>query len=262
MKVVKVDVLDHGYVELIDMMGDDHRILQAARASTGGEGYKTDKADRGLIRYLYRNKHSSPFEKVVFEFKVKLPIFVARQWMRHRTQSYNEYSSRYSKMIDEFYSPETFRKQGEKNHQGSGENFRAKDNVAIKTRYNYFLAESYNLYDDFIEHEVAREQARMVVPVSQYTIFYTTINLWNLFHFLELRLHDHAQFEIREYAYAILEILKSIDSIKWSVEVFNDMRALDILFQDLKNQYSKNSDELAMKLINILEENKNDNTGH
>ena len=216
----KIEVLDHGFVELVDFMGDDYRILQSARVSTGGAAQKGDKQDRGLIRYLYSNKHLSPFEQVVFTFHVKMPIMVARQWMRHRTFSYNEYSLRYSEAIKEYYIPENFRIQGDKNHQGSGESVDETNNFIFKDAYIDGVENSLNLYEGYIEDGVARELARNVLPVSLYTEVYMTVNLRNLLHFLELRMHEHSQMEIRVYAEAILQILRGIDELKWTIEIF------------------------------------------
>ena len=142
-----VKVLDFGEVELIDRMGDDYRILQSARVSTGSSAKKGDKEDRGLIRYLYKNQHLSPFEQVQFTFRIKCPIFVARQWFRHRTFSYNEYSGRYSKMIEEMYLPENFRVQGIKNHQGSGLPISKEKNDILKK----YLAKKLQLWYNIVQ---------------------------------------------------------------------------------------------------------------
>jgi len=232
----KINLLDYGFVELIDFMGSDQRVLQAARVSTGGNPSNGEAQDRGLIRYLYRNKHTSPFEKIVFEFHVKCPIFVARQWMRHRTQSYNEYSGRYTTFEPEIYSPDVWRAQGDKNHQGSGEPLPKEQQEWLHQTYSEYLGTENKLYDEMLERGVTREMARFIVPVSQYTEFYTTVNLWNLFHFLHLRLHEHAQYEIQVYAQAILKILEGIDEIKWSVEIFKEMNELEYLFQQAVNK--------------------------
>jgi len=224
-----IKVLDHGEVELIDRMGDDYRILQAARVSTGGEAKKGDKEDRGLIRYLYKNQHLSPFEQVQFTFRVKCPIFVARQWFRHRAFSYNEYSGRYSKMIDDLYLPDNFRIQGIKNHQGSGEPVSDIVNHMFMEKFKESYSSSLDLYEDSLQAGISRELARITLPVSNYTEFYFTGDLRNLFHFLELRLHSHSQLEIRVFAEAIMEILKNIPDLKWSVEIFEEMRDINYL---------------------------------
>lgn len=223
------NVLDHGSVELIDYMGNDYRVLQSARVSTGGVAMKGAVKDRGLIRYLYRNKHATPFESCVFTFRIQAPIFVARQWMRTRSASYNEFSARYSEVKDEFYIPKAMRKQGDKNHQGSGEDIQ--DNGLIHA-YSDAISRAKDIYDGYIGFGVAREMARGILPVSQYTEFYFTINLRNLFHFLNLRLHAHAQYEIRVYAEAILDILKELGDFQWSVEIFEEMNEIENLVQD------------------------------
>jgi thymidylate synthase (FAD) len=237
--VNKINVLDHGFVELVDFMGDDYRILQSARVSTGGVAQKGDKEDRGLIRYLYLNKHLSPFEQVVFTFHVKMPILVARQWMRHRTFSYNEYSLRYSEAIKDYYIPADFRIQGVKNHQGSGDVFDEDNNLMFKDIYEETIEQCESAYDGFIEEEVAREIARGVLPVAQYTEMYMTVNLRNLLHFLNLRLHEHAQYEIRVYAEAILQMLKSIEQLKWTIEIFEEMNQFDYTLLSMLDQVRK-----------------------
>lgn len=250
--MVHIDVLDHGFVKLIDYMGSDQRILQAARVSTGSHPSKGEKQDRGLIRYLYKNKHTSPFEKVVLELHIRLPIFVARQWMRHRTQSYNEFSGRYSEFYFQAYTPKHWREQGEKNHQGSGNDLEPEIQTWVKQNYQTQIKADANLYSQMIARGVSREMARLVIPVSQYTEFYTTINLWNLFHFLHLRLHEHAQYEIRVYAEAILSILEKLDNLKWSVEIFKEMHHLELLFQEAIGKNTK-LEELKTCLKDYIE---------
>ena len=207
--------LDYGFVELIDWMGDDYRILQSARVSTGGKGKKNNKADRGLIRYLYKNKHMSPFEQVVMTFHAKVPNFVMKQYLRHRTFSTNEYSQRYSNVIDEFYTPENWRLQGKTNHQGSGEEIEHFENNQITAEYEGVMDVAFLQYDGMIKNGVAKEMARMVIPSSVYTEFYFTVDLRNLLHFLELRMHEHAQYEIKVFAEAVYEILENDGRIKW-----------------------------------------------
>jgi thymidylate synthase (FAD) len=250
----KIDVLDKGYVELIDFMGSDLRILETARISTGSESDKGEARNRGLIRYLYTNKHSSPFEQAVFTFKVRCPIAIARQWMRHRTGSYNEYSLRYSEAITDYYIPDNFRQQGKVNHQGSGEEMNEVDGEIFKESYVEMFEDVNNLYKNLIDEGVAREQARMILPVGLYTEFYMTINLSNLFKFITLRRHEHAQQEIYVYADAILRILKDLDELKYSVEIFEDMNEIETEFASLLNKHRKNKnfDELKdeLKLLN------------
>lgn len=240
-------VLDHvGFVRLIDVMGDDYRVLQSARVSTGGEASKGDKKDRGLIRYLYKNKHLTPFEQVVTTWHVKAPIFVARQWMRHRTQSFNEYSSRYSPMPMEVYLPGQLYQQSEQNHQGSGVELDPELNSDYLDDMNATFEDGLDMYTELIsEAGVAKEQARMVLSVSHYTEFYTTVNLRNLFHFLSLRLDEHAQFEIRMYAESMMSILKDLDGLKWSVAAFEEFNELEQIFNKAINASKTDTSGLA-----------------
>lgn len=239
-------VLDHiGFVRLVDVMGDDYRVLQSARVSTGGDAAKGDKKDKALIRYLYKNKHLTPFEQVVTTWHVKAPIFTVRQWMRHRTQSFNEYSSRYSEMPDEIYMPTQLFKQSNSNHQGSGDELSTEETSDFFADMNDIYREVFDFYDEMIETGVAKEQARMVLPVSQYTEFYTTVNLRNLFHFLALRLDNHAQFEIRMYAEAMLSLIKDRENLKWSVAAFEEFNELEQIFNKAVNASKTDTSGLA-----------------
>lgn len=239
-------VLDHiGFVRLVDIMGDDYRVLQSARVSTGGEASKGDKQDKALIRYLYKNKHLTPFEQVVTTWHVKCPIFIARQWMRSRTQSYNEYSSRYSEMPNEIYMPSQLFAQSKSNHQGSGVELEPELNADYLDEMNAMFDDVTGFYDELIENEVAKEQARMVLPVAQYTEFYTTVNLRNLFHFLALRLDEHAQFEIRMYAESMLSILKDQENLQWSVAAFEEFNELEKLYNRAINESKTKTNALA-----------------
>jgi thymidylate synthase (FAD) len=220
----RLDVLDKGYVELIDHMGNDYRILEAARMSTGAIPKKGDKKDRKLIHYLYKNQHMSPFEMAVFTFKIKTPIFVARQWFRHRIGSFNEKSARYTEFTWEYYEPDSFRLQDTENKQGSV------DDILIDAEHFDAMADLYDVediassvYTYWLQKGIAKEQARQVMTVGQYTEFMWTVNLRSLLHFLELRLHPHAQKEIRVYAEAILSILHALeDEFKWTLEIFQE----------------------------------------
>lgn len=213
----RVMCLDHGFAELVDSMGDDLSVVQAARVSTGS-GTKGEEADKKLINYLMRHSHTSPFEQVTFKFHVKCPIFVARQWMRHRTWSYNEMSGRYMELPREFYNPSVWRAQDTANKQGSlpynG------DTYWVKGAYEEALAWCERAYQSLLDNGVARELARMVLPLSTYTEFYGTVNLHNLFRFLKLRLDSHAQPEIQVYAQALLMLITPI--VPWSVEAWRD----------------------------------------
>jgi thymidylate synthase (FAD) len=218
----RIDCLDKGFVRLIDVMGDDAAIVQAARVSYGS-GTKKVLEDRGLIRYLLRHAHTTPFEMVEFKFHVKLPIFVARQWIRHRTANVNEYSGRYSEMKDEFYTPNPndIRPQSVLNKQGRSEET-LPDGMAEQAA-NAFKAgqdEAYAQYQEFLEQGIAREIARINLPVSNYTEWYWKIDLHNLFHFLRLRIDSHAQYEIRVFAEAIAELVKPFVPHAW--EAFED----------------------------------------
>jgi len=197
----KHPVLSHGYVVLVDYMGNDAAIVQAARVSYG-RGTKSVRDDRGLIRYLMRHRHTTPFEMVEYKFLIRLPIFVARQFIRHRTASVNEYSARYSVVPDEFElpPPEEVRYQSTRNRQGRGEPLPAEPVERFRTDLDRIARDAYAAYTRALDAGVARETARLLLPVAYYTQWYWKANLWNLFHFLSLRLDPHAQEEIRLYA--------------------------------------------------------------
>ena len=228
-------VLDHGFVRLVDYMGTDESIVQAARVSYG-RGTKKVSEDRGLIRYLMKHQHTSPFEMVEFKFHVKLPIFVARQWIRHRTANVNEYSGRYSVMPDEFYvpKPEDVAFQAVDNKQGrSDEEIPAE----LRDKFLKYLYESsenaFTSYKEFIKSGLAREIARISLPLSIYTEWYWKIDLHNLFHFLRLRLDRHAQKEIREYALVMAEMVRTVCPLAWEAFVDYRLEALSFSRQEL-----------------------------
>lgn len=208
----EIKVLDHGFVRLVDYMGNDRRIVQAARVSYG-EGTKTFREDAVLIDYLMRHQHTSPFEHVVLELHCKMPIFVARQWVRHRTARINEISARYSVMADEFYlpPPEQIKGQSEDNKQGRADN---EVPPALRAKVLEILrrdqGSAYASYKELLQDGVARELARINLPLSLYTQWYWQMDLHNLFHFLELRMDPHAQWEIRQYAEAIAGIARAV----------------------------------------------------
>ena len=221
-------VHDHGLVALVDVMPRfapvgktaDFAIVQAARVSYG-EGTKQVNEDRGLIRYLARHRHTTPFEMVEFKFHHVMPIFVARQWIRHRTANVNEYSARYSVVRDRFFKPtlENVRKQSTSNRQGGDEPM----DIATAQSFLDYLDEverSYERYTEFLEKGVAREIARIALPASVYTEWYWKIDLHNLFHFLSLRMDPHAQQEIRDYATAMFKLIQPIVPI--AAEAFID----------------------------------------
>lgn len=205
-------VLDKGFVRLVDYFGGDQRIVQSARVSYG-EGTKSVSQDGALIDYLLRHQHTSPFEQVVMTFHVKMPIFVARQWVRHRTGRMNEVSGRYSIMKDEFYVPaeDKVSPQSKDNKQGRATEAFDKDTAdKIINQLEAGQKEAYENYSELIDSGLAREIARINLPLSLYTEFYWEMDLHNLFHFLKLRLDSHAQYEIRVYAEVILEMCRKV----------------------------------------------------
>jgi len=207
-------------VRLVDHMGSDAAIVQAARVSYG-DGTKSVSEDRQLIRYLMRHWHTTPFEMVEFKFHVKVPIFVARQWLRHRTASVNELSARYSVVKDECWFPDEYRAQSVTKKQCSSDDgsFVDKDTLASQ---KYSCDVAFSVYDGLLERGIARELARSHLPQSTFTEFYWKIDLHNLFHFLRLRMDEHAQKEIRDCALQILELIKPIVPI--ACEAFEDYR--------------------------------------
>ena len=217
-----IQCLDHGFVRLIDYMGSDESIVQAARVSYG-KGTKQVRQDRSLIRYLLRHQHTSPFEMVELKFHCKMPIFVARQWIRHRSANVNEYSLRYSRAIGDFYIPdrENIRFQSKSNRQGRSEEEVPDD---LKQRVLDILTatsdRTWQDYEDLEANNIARELARIHLPVNLYTEWYWKIDLSNLMHFLKLRMDDHAQYEIRVYAQAIASIVQRVVPLSW--EAFTD----------------------------------------
>ena len=213
---VKHPVLTHGYVVLVDYMGNDAAIVQAARVSYG-KGTKAVRDDRGLIRYLMRHRHTTPFEMVEFKFLVRLPIFVARQWIRHRMASVNEYSARYSVVPDEYEVPpaEEVRHQSTRNRQGRGEPLPPDVVEQFRNDLDRVSKEAYAAYTRALEAGVARETARLLLPVAYYTQWYWKTDLWNLFHFLSLRLDPHAQEEIRLYAAEIARITRLVAPVAY-----------------------------------------------
>lgn len=214
----EIKVLDHGYVRYIDHMGSDARILEAARVSYKSKG-KGDEADKKLLGYLWKNKHTSPFEMCKLTLNIKMPIFIMRQYVRHRMQSLNEMSARYTQLPEEFYIPTEWRKQDIKNKQGSVQAEWTHEEQNIMTKeVAEFCDKSYELYMSLINRGVAREMARMVLPVNIYTEFYTSWDLKNLLHFVTLRDDSHAQFEIQEYGKAIKQIC--IDLFPWTMDAY------------------------------------------
>ncbi|MBP9005190.1 MAG: FAD-dependent thymidylate synthase [Candidatus Marinimicrobia bacterium] len=208
----EIKVLDHGFIRLVDYMGGDSRIVQSARVSYG-KGTKSVREDEALIDYLMRHQHTSPFEQVVLTFHCKMPIFIARQWIRHRAARVNEISGRYSVMEDEFYLPEetAIQYQNKDNRQG-----RDPQEVPAHLRQKVLdiltkgQQVAYDDYQKMLADDIARELARINLPLSLYTQWYWQIDLHNLFHFLELRMDEHAQWEIRQYANVIADITRTV----------------------------------------------------
>ncbi|MCH2037325.1 MAG: FAD-dependent thymidylate synthase [Rickettsiales bacterium] len=216
------NVLDHGFVRVVDYMGDDSAVVQAARVSYG-TGTKKVNQDKGLINYLMRHRHTTPFEMCEIKFHIKLPIFIARQWIRHRTANVNEYSARYSVLDKEFYIPtaEQLAPQSQKNHQGRGNDQLTEQEAQEVLRILKDDSERcYNNYQTLMNQDetgeeidpnrqgIARELARMNLNLNYYTQWYWKIDLHNLLHFLSLRADSHAQYEIRAYADVILDLVK------------------------------------------------------
>src|SRR4051794_9473856 len=213
-----VAVLDHGFVRVIDYMGDDNAVVQAARVSYG-RGTRAVTEDRGLIRYLMRHRHSTPFEMCEIKYHVKLPIFIARQWIRHRTANVNEYSARYSILDREFYipAPEHLAAQSAINRQGRGDVLQGEEATEVLRLLRADAMQTYDHYAWMLNEEqadpsregLARELARMNLTLNTYTQWYWKTDLHNLFHFLSLRADPHAQYEIRVYADAMLRMTEA-----------------------------------------------------
>ncbi len=272
-------VLDHGFVRVVDYMGNDSSVVQAARVSYGS-GTKKVNADKGLINYLIAHRHTTPFEMCEIKFHIKLPIFIARQWIRHRTASVNEYSARYSIVEDEFYIPkaQNLGSQSKINHQGRDES-KVLNDAEQKKVLEILKKDSLQCYQNYLEminqdekgnvvdenkEGLARELARMNLTLNCYTQWYWKIDLHNLFHFLYLRADSHAQYEIREYANVMLDMVK-----KWvphSYEAFVKHRqsgkelsgaAIDVIKKMIKGEkideenssLSKREFEELMKLL-------------
>lgn len=197
---------DQGWVGLVDHLGTETTVVNAARVSFGKMRSKFDDRDRALVEYLLENRHTSPFEHVVFTFLVHCPLFIRSQWHRHRTWSYNEISRRYTQIDIEFYVPPEVRAQAQDNRQASVAADRL-DQERLRNRFRTHHAASLNLYHELLEAGVCREQARGVLPQNLFTTFWATVDLGNLLHFLELRDSPHAQWEIREYARGIKRLI-------------------------------------------------------
>lgn len=244
-------VLDDGFVRAVDYMGNDASIVQAARVSYG-KGTKKIHEDRGLIRYLLRHKHTTPFEMCEIKLHVRVPMDTWRQWIRHRTANVNEYSTRYSEAIDSCQKtlPNLWRRQSTQNKQGSEGFLAEEEGVILSQEEEEFHTKAYQLYQKRLLKGVAREQARKDLPLSTYTEAYWKIDLHNLLHFLALRMDPHAQWEIRQYANTIgNEIVSKWVPIAW--EAFQDYRlhslTLSRLEMEIVSEFFQKGKEAAIQ---------------
>ena len=197
-----------GYIKIIDVMGDEKRIADAARTSYA-KGTKRTSTDEGLLRYLFVNRHTSPFEMVQITMEVACPIFIARQWLRHRTWSVNEQSLRYSEAPRVYHRDPVWATQSVSNKQGSGTALEEDVSRMLDALYAEHIEAGYSVYDSMLQLDVAREQARMALSVAEYTVFVGSVNLHNLLHWMTLRIDNHAQFEIRQFAQIVEEFIKT-----------------------------------------------------
>ena len=219
----RVPVLDHGYIQLIDVMGTDESIVEAARMSTTGQAGLPDE-QRKLLRYMVSHRHTSPFEMASLIFEAKMPIVVARQWVRHRTASLNEFSGRYSQLPDEAYLPPRTRiaasAQNTVNRQGSTDGFPEDKIDTVRSTMQAEQGVMFANYQDYLDMGMSKELARNNVPVSTYTKWRWKMNLHNLLHFMGLRLDEHAQWEIQQYAWGMYNVTKKL--FPMSVEAWED----------------------------------------
>ena len=260
-----IQCLDKGFVRLVDSMGGDNAIVQAARVSYG-EGTRKVSQDRGLIRYLMRHRHTTPFEMVEFKFHCKMPIFVARQWVRHRTANINEYSLRYSKARDEFYypDPQNIQFQSALNKQGRSGKVPKELTDKVQQYFHEISERSFEMYQELNEFGLARELIRGILPVNLYTEWYWKNDLHNLLHFIGLRSDSHAQYEIRVYSDAMADFVKKVAPYAW--EAYQDYVVRGLRFsrneQDLLNQHLPERviddilEDLAYQLTATIHKNK------
>lgn len=216
-EILEEKVLDKGFVRLIEYMGGDAAVVLGARVSYA-QGHKGDEKDKKLVFYLMKHHHMTPFEQSVFKFHAKVPIFVMRQWIRHRVGSFNEWSLRYSETPDEFYIPSEFRKQDLKNKQGSLVAGAEIDQQKVREEYIRTIEQTFTTYQNLITAGAAREMARMVLPTALYTQFYWTVNARSLMNFILLRAESHAQWEIQQYAMVLAKFFKM--KMPWTWEAF------------------------------------------
>lgn len=251
-----IKCLDQGFVRIVDVMGDDSSVVQAARVSYG-KGTKNVRQDKGLIHYLMKHQHMSPFEMVEFKFHCKMPVFVARQWIRHRTASVNEISGRYSVMEDTTWQPsaDDLRQQAKINRQGSVDAPVSEPaNSEILKQYGKDIETIFKHYNEYIQKGVAREVARAILPLSTYTEWYWKMDLHNLLHFLELRMEFHAQKEIRVYAEAIAEFVKRKCPLVW--EAFVEHRLNAAKFSQTELEILRGTLKKAELVEKILDQRK------
>ena len=257
--------LDKGFVRLVDSMGGDDAIVQAARVSYG-KGTSKVSQDRGLIRYLMRHRHTTPFEMVEFKFHCKMPIFVARQWVRHRTANINEYSLRYSQARDEFYFPDPRHIQFQSTLNKQGRTGKVPTNLTDKViKYFKDISErSFSMYQELNESGLARELIRAILPVNLYTEWYWKNDLHNLLHFIGLRSDSHAQYEIRVYSDAMAESVKRVAPFAW--EAYQDYVVKGMRFSRIEQSLLEKKlpvrvvddllEDLAYKITATLQKNK------
>ena len=260
-----IKCLDKGFVRLVDSMGGDDAIVQAARVSYG-KGTSKLSQDRGLIRYLMRHRHTTPFEMVEFKFHCKMPIFVARQWVRHRTANINEYSLRYSEARDEFYFPNTenIQFQSALNKQGRMGDVPKDLKQKVHDYFKEISNRSFEIYSELNDAGVARELARAILPVTLYTDWYWKNDLHNLLHFIGLRSDNHAQYEIRVFSDAMAQSVKSVAPFAWEAYqdyVVKGMRfsriEQSLLERNLPNRVIDDiTEDLAYQLTATLHANK------
>ena len=246
-----IKCLDKGFVRLVDSMGGDDAIVQAARVSYG-KGTAKVSQDRGLIRYLMRHRHSTPFEMVEFKFHCKMPIFVARQWVRHRTANINEYSLRYSEARDEFYypDPEHIEYQSALNKQGRMGAVPEGLKQKVQNYFKDISEKSFAMYSELNDAGVARELARALLPVNLYTEWYWKNDLHNLLHFIGLRSDSHAQYEIRVFSDAMAESVKAVAPFAW--EAYQDYVVKGMRFSHIEKSLLERS--LPERIIDDITE--------
>lgn len=223
-----IKCLDHGHVQLVDCMGDDKAVVDAARVSLAGGTLRPVNEDRGLIRYLMRMRHTTPFEMVVFKFRVKAPIFVFRQWHRHRMASINEMSARYSELPECYYTPEPEHVEYQATTNKQGRTGVMEDANAHRAAFRAEASLAFEAYKVRLDAGMSRELARINLPVGAYSEMIWKCDLHNLLHFLGLRMDKHAQYEIRVFAEAIAEFVKARCPLSW--EAFEDFRLNAVTF--------------------------------